>query len=169
MSGKNTVFTTVLVFILLGTYQLQAQSASGWTNAGWVSPGLRFGHRFGEGGGFFFGAEITYMKHTDYGIFGAVGSVDLLFGNPEYRPGIRLQVGPQVSYVVAGTSFGYSWQTFRGNSRSGYFATLYTFVGIMPHFGFEYIPEDDEYRFEAGLLLKFPRQVDGPPLKGPGG
>jgi hypothetical protein len=169
MSGRNAVFTTVLVFMLLGTYQLQAQYESGWTNSGWVSPGLRFGHRFGEGGGFFFGAEVTYMKWTDHGIYGAVGSVDLLFGNPEYRPGIRLQVGPQISFGAAGTSFGYSWQTFRGNSRSGYFATLYTLMVVMPHFGFEYIPADDESRVEAGLLLKFPKQVDGAKLRGPGG
>jgi hypothetical protein len=150
------VFAVLMALLVFVPSAMEAQEGTGW-----VSPGLRFVYRFGEGGGMSFGAEVTYMKWTEFSAFGAVGSVDLLFGNHEAPPGIRLQVGPQMSWSIVGTSLGYSWQHELGESHMGFFATLYGLVGLMPHFGLEYLNDLDETRFEAGLLVKFPRQVEG--------
>jgi len=157
MSGKNGVLGFVLLLFVLGTLPATAQEEG----RGYISPGIRLGYRFGDGGGFFMGVECSFMHlykwRTGFNAVGAVVSID------GFAPGLRFQLGAQYSIGLVGTAAGYSYIRKEGRSRHGYFGSLYTSVGLMPYIALEnYSDSKDGPDFEAGGLLKAPFKVYGP-------
>jgi hypothetical protein len=165
LSGKSIVFVFVLVLLLLGTHKAQAQSASGWSNSGWVSPGLRFGWRFGEGGGFFIGVEVSYMHWTTNGAVGAVVSIEALTKDGPWQRGFRLQTGVQYSAGIVGGAIGYSLLNRGSDYQHGYFGMLYGLAITLPYLAIDNYPAADrDPGFETGFMLKLPLKLSGPPV-----
>ena len=162
MLAKMTVFGFALLLFVSATITVSAQDGN---EIDWVSPGLRFGWRFGEGGGFFMGVEVSYMHWMTNGAVGAVVSVEALTKDGPRQRGFRLQTGVQYSAGIVGGAIGYSLLNRGSDYQHGYFGMVYGLAIILPYLAIENYPAADrDPGFETGFMLKLPLKLSGPPV-----
>jgi hypothetical protein len=117
-----------------------------------LNPGLKFGHTFGEKGGYTIGFEISHTRFSSQRSFGMVASIDYCRNANRFRyhlggEYLAVAVGPTVIVEAESVDFGFN---------------------VTPYFGLFVIPYyNHTLRFtrndlhELGAFLKFPILVKG--------
>ena len=122
-----------------------------------INPGLKFGYAFGEGGGFVFGAEISFVAWplNDSSLhLGAVISAEISDHFSIYH------FGGEFGAAIGGFDIGPSIIKMKGESNLGIGTTIYSGFVLMPFFNYTRI-NSDYHISQIGSYLKFPLLVKG--------
>ena len=150
MEGIMRNYVFLFVFCL---WNCQAQTPQAHY---FFDPGIKLGYSFGEGGGFVYGVELSFVitgrdsRHPSYGI---TFDYDILPNGSKYHLGVEymspfvgLDIGPSVLSTDSSTLYGLSVIPFAG-------------ILILPYYNFTYFTPDITFH-EVGTYLKVPIQMD---------
>lgn len=125
-----------------------------FSGATMVSPGIKVGYTFGDGGGFTWGAEVTVMRGT-----GADLSAILAHGpalNLGWSRGtFQLRAGWQLVSWLVGVEAGPALVWRDGQARFGVGVTPWLGGIVVPYYTYTFLPGASNLR-EAGIYLKLP-------------
>jgi len=141
----------IFVFLILISF-----TATGYTQETYLNPGLKFGHTFGDKGGYTIGFEISYTWFIHEKGYGAFIGIDYCAKAKR----IRYNVGAEYLFLAIGPTL-----IVEENSRDvGLNVTPFAGLIFIPYYSYTYrIAKDDLH--ELGSFLKIPIQVSGEPLR----
>ena len=125
-----------------------------------ISPGIKLGYTFGQGGGFTTGIEVSYIVWRNELPMAVVLNIDLC-GREEKLEYQKIHLGWQISHVV-GIEAGPTIIWDDGGASLG--MTVTPFAGLVFPYGYYSYTLDfagGRQRNEAGLLLKMPVALPG--------
>jgi hypothetical protein len=151
----------VLSFIIFIFSQGKASAGDEIT---WLSPGIKLGYHFGDGGGFIIGAEVSILwDRNDDSNFRVKGiAIDynycqsLKFSHLSFS----FEGHPVIGNVPMGVSVGPGVIFKDEKIKYGVSAVAYTGVGLVPFVGSTYIYGENP-DFETGSYIKIPIAVKG--------
>ncbi|HAD80948.1 MAG: hypothetical protein A2509_12425 [Candidatus Edwardsbacteria bacterium RIFOXYD12_FULL_50_11] len=126
----------------------------------YISPGIKFGYTFGEGGGVTVGAEVSYIVWYNNLAHAAVLNLDICGNEDKLKfnkihlgyqisRGVGIEAGPTMFWTDKGMHFGASVTPFAG------IIIPYAYYSITVAFNKKNMLN------EAGILLKLPIPVPG--------
>lgn len=152
---KLRYWCLILLVLFIGSFVCRANADDRF-----ISPGIKFGYTFGEGGGITIGAEVSYIIWYKHAANAVVLNYDIC-GNEDKLQFNKLHLGYQVSSVVgieAGPTI--IWQ----DGVTSYGMSITPFAGlIIPYAYYSYTAAFNKKQVinEAGILLKLPMAVPG--------
>lgn len=148
------------ILILLTALALTAGESRG--DAEYISPGIKLGYTFGKGGGFTFGAEVSYIVWYKNAANAVVLSYDICSQDSAKRLS-KLHLGYQLSTAFIGGEVGPTivWQ----GTKPQFGATLTPFIGLGAYIYYSYtmVLTQQKDIDEWGFLLKYPISLPGHP------
>jgi hypothetical protein len=120
-----------------------------------VSPGIKVGYTFGDGGGFTYGAEITVMRGTGTELSAIVAHGAALNLGWSRGGTFQLRAGWQVVSWLVGIEAGPALVWRDGQARFGAGVTPWLGAIAVPYYTYTFMPGVPDIR-EAGIYLKLP-------------
>ena len=120
-----------------------------------VSPGIKVGYTFGDGGGFTWGAEVTVMRGTGIDLSAIVAHGAALNVGWSHRGTFQLRAGWQVVSWLVGVEAGPALVWRDGQARLGFGVTPWVGIITVPYYTYTFMPGGPNIR-ETGIYLKLP-------------
>lgn len=152
MSIRAIVIATAVVVVVAF---IPAHAQSDWYRC--VSPGVKLGYTFGEGGGFTWGLEFSFTFINDE--LSSKGFVLDLDYTPTFT---KLHLGAQGSYRLVGADIGPTYLFDRTKKTHHYGLTATPFAGaiLIPYASGTFLTDHSPI-FEAGTYIKLPLPTEG--------
>ncbi len=152
---KLRYWCLILLVLFIGSFVGRA-----YADDRFISPGIKFGYTFGEGGGVTVGAEVSYIVWYNNLAHAVVLNLDIC-GNEDKLKFNKMHLGYQISRGV-GVEAG---PTMFWTDKGVYFgASVTPFAGIIiPYAYYSYTVAFNKKKVlnEAGMLLKLPMAIEG--------
>lgn len=153
----NNYITAAILTILAMLCPVKAHG-----DAQYISPGIKLGYTFGKGGGFTFGAEVSYIVWYKSAANAVVLGYDICAFD-SVKGLSKLHLGYQLSTAFIGGEVGPTivWQ----GTKPQFGATLTPFIGLGAYLYYSYtmVLTQQKDIDEWGFLLKYPISVPGHP------
>jgi len=143
------------ILILLTATAARADVENPIADAIVVSPGIKVGYTFGDGGGFTWGAEVTVMRGTGTELSAIVAHGAALNLGWSRHGTFQLRAGWQLVSWLVGIEAGPALVWRDGQARFGFGVTPWLGVIAVPYYTYTLMPGAPDIR-ETGIYLKLP-------------
>jgi hypothetical protein len=150
-----SAIAAAILILVTGTRAAHADSDNLFADAIMVSPGIKVGYTFGDGGGFTFGAEVTVMQGTGPELSAILAHGPALNLGWSRGGTFHLRAGWQLVSWLVGIEGGPALIWRDGQARFGFGVTPWIGGIVVPYYTYTFVPGARSFD-EAGMYLKLP-------------